>query len=260
VRASDLQGRQFGRLTAIRPVYVDGVRLWECQCSCGAVVQRKANTLGYHGRVSSCGCLLKERFDPVGRWFGQLLVIRKEERQERTRRWLWRCRCECGTEILSGPSHLLDGSRTDCGCGRGERYRRYGLAHVRANNKTLWRRQFAMYRGNARHKGLAFELTAQQFRQVCSEPCAYCGTPPVRVIRLKGKFGTLDRLAVNGIDRVDNRLGYVTDNIVPCCSECNYMKRDRTREDFIAKVKRVARHLSRSERAAEATAQQVLLL
>ncbi len=38
---------------------------------------------------------------------------------------------------------------------------------------------------------------------------------------------------VNGIDRVDNERGYLTDNTVPCCWECNDMKATSTAEEFI---------------------------
>lgn len=36
----------------------------------------------------------------------------------------------------------------------------------------------------------------------------------------------------NGVDRVDNALGYTPDNCVPCCSRCNYAKRAMPRGEF----------------------------
>jgi hypothetical protein len=33
----------------------------------------------------------------------------------------------------------------------------------------------------------------------------------------------MDNEKLTGIDRVDNSIGYVTSNIVPCCQICNMM-------------------------------------
>jgi hypothetical protein len=45
--------------------------------------------------------------------------------------------------------------------------------------------------------------------------------------------------AYNGIDRVDNFKGYEIDNCVPCCYICNYAKRDMSKDQFLAWVKRI---------------------
>jgi len=41
---------------------------------------------------------------------------------------------------------------------------------------------------------------------------------------------------MNGIDRVDNSCGYVTNNIEPCCRTCNFMKKDLNYDIFINKL------------------------
>jgi hypothetical protein len=40
----------------------------------------------------------------------------------------------------------------------------------------------------------------------------------------------------NGIDRYDNKKGYILENIRPCCGECNYMKIDYDFNDVIEKL------------------------
>lgn len=60
MRALDLAGRKFGRLTAIEKVgKQNGHITWRCKCDCGneAVVQGTALKNGY---TQSCGCLWKE--------------------------------------------------------------------------------------------------------------------------------------------------------------------------------------------------------
>jgi hypothetical protein len=46
----------------------------------------------------------------------------------------------------------------------------------------------------------------------------------------------------NGIDRRDNAKGYTIDNCLPCCENCNYIKRDIPYEDFMAWLDRIVRY------------------
>jgi hypothetical protein len=43
----------------------------------------------------------------------------------------------------------------------------------------------------------------------------------------------------NGIDRVDNTLGYSKENCVSCCKICNYMKQVLTLEEFYSHIRRI---------------------
>jgi hypothetical protein len=55
-------------------------------------------------------------------------------------------------------------------------------------------------------------------------PCSYCGYEGHvrRFSSRKGGWSFSARL--NGIDRVDNTLGYVDSNVVACCKACNMTK------------------------------------
>ena len=46
----------------------------------------------------------------------------------------------------------------------------------------------------------------------------------------------------NGIDRVDNALGYTTGNVVPCCKQCNHAKSDMPYADFMAWIARLTEY------------------
>jgi len=78
------------------------------------------------------------------------------------------------------------------------------------------------YRKRAKKKCIAFELSKSRFCKLRSKKCTYCGIEKC-----------------NGIDRYDNDLGYTTQNAVPCCKTCNYMKRDSRIDDFIDKIKKI---------------------
>lgn len=65
-------------------------------------------------------------------------------------------------------------------------------------------------RGQSKKKGLAWDLTTEQAKEIMSRSCFYCGQ-----MHEKG-FG--------GIDRLENHKGYTLDNVVGCCGVCNFIK------------------------------------
>lgn len=52
-RAHDHTGEKYGKLTVLRPVYLDGLLRWECECECGKRTYAKGSSLK---RRVSCGC------------------------------------------------------------------------------------------------------------------------------------------------------------------------------------------------------------
>lgn len=70
----DITGEKFERLTAIRPVYKNGKRMWECRCDCGTVKNFTLQDLK-SGRVKSCGCYNREK---ASKWMSQLKYKRNK--------------------------------------------------------------------------------------------------------------------------------------------------------------------------------------
>lgn len=60
-KTTDITGKVFGRLTALRPIKPEGARhlQWVCFCECGNTKNIPTGSLT-SGRVNSCGCLFKE--------------------------------------------------------------------------------------------------------------------------------------------------------------------------------------------------------
>lgn len=84
--------------------------------------------------------------------------------------------------------------------------------------------RYATYKRGAIARGYVFELTEKEFLSLWNKPCEYCSEPIEGI----------------GIDRKDNNVGYLFENVVSCCTTCNMMKHKMTHEQFIKKCKQIA--------------------
>lgn len=92
-------------------------------------------------------------------------------------------------------------------------------------------RSYNEYKRRALKKGRAFELTPENFTQLINSDCHYCGEAP-----RKCSDGVR-----NGVDRVNNDLGYIYTNVISCCTGCNRMKGKSTYEEFLEKCRRIVK-------------------
>lgn len=113
----DLKGQKFGRLTVIAPAPPESQK---CICDCG----NEINVLTYNlisGNTQSCGCLQKDRASEasfislVGQIFGKLTVIERVE-NNRFNHVCYKCKCECGGEVIVDATNLRNGNTNSCGC------------------------------------------------------------------------------------------------------------------------------------------------
>lgn len=88
--------------------------------------------------------------------------------------------------------------------------------------KTVAER-YSKYKTGAQNRDLAFALDRYEFQSLIYEPCHYCGVKPPE----QG----------GGIDRVDNELGYVVENCVPSCWQCNRSKGAMPYDNFVSWLK-----------------------
>lgn len=94
---------------------------------------------------------------------------------------------------------------------------------------------FIHYQRNAQKKELVWDLTIEQFKSLIFSPCHYTGRSPSRKKTARGRT-----ILYNGIDRLDNKTGYIWSNCVPCCTEINMMKKNLGYEEFISLCKEVS--------------------
>ncbi len=239
----DLTGKVFGRLTVlsfdcVRKVGVGTALYWKCRCECGVEKSINGSSLK-SGKVISCGCYNKEatskRFldDLTGRVFGRLTVIKKVKRENCQKNTYWLCKCECGNEKEILGTSLKNGSTISCGCYMRE-------IHKKINTKEYGEASFNMlfrrYQKDAQNKDIFFDITKDQFRTFTKQNCFYCGKEPSQIIL--ASENTNGEYIYNGIDRIDNNEGYVMPNLVPCCKDCNFAKRNKTVDEYREFIKR----------------------
>lgn len=94
---------------------------------------------------------------------------------------------------------------------------------------------FKRIKQDARVAGRDFGLELDWFVKKAHEPCHYCGTSNGNSVTVPSKTGTplLKNFRYNGLDRIDNEVGYVPENCVPCCIVCNRAKNSMPYGEFL---------------------------
>src|SRR5208337_432111 len=131
---------------------------------------------------------------------------------------VYNCECICGVSKDIVSTTLKNGTRKACRSCSSRR------------PDSGFRGVSASYRTNASRRGLKFNLPEDCLRQLFGGNCFFCGAIP-NMERA--------RFVYNGIDRLDNSIGYVLSNCVSCCKICNHMKHVLAVEDFLAHVRRI---------------------
>jgi hypothetical protein len=85
---------------------------------------------------------------------------------------------------------------------------------------------YASYRSRAEKKDLEFAITNDDYRTIIKQDCYLCGKK------------TTDS-NTNGIDRVDNTVGYTIENCKACCKECDHMKNQFGLDTLTEKIEKI---------------------
>ena len=119
----DLRGQRFGKLTVLELAEKkNGKTMWLCRCDCGSIITVHASSL-VSGNTRSCGCLTHDLIEP-GTRFGKLTVV-EPDHIVKGRGYAYRCKCDCGNEIVTRVGNLRNGSTRSCGCLHDELFESY---------------------------------------------------------------------------------------------------------------------------------------
>lgn len=230
----NLDNEKFGHLTTISCTKLNGKRAYNCKCDCGAVIIRTVSQLRAGSTYQSCGCKSYEVYEKlynfVGQTFGDLIVIERLGSHRSSKSVLYKCQCKlCSKEFELTSKSLYRKKNLNCGC--------VGMPGKRLpNNQGITNKLIQSYKSNAKKRNLQFLLSYEDCKILFSNNCYYCGVEPKQIFKHQKCFGTI---VYNGIDRLNNSIGYSIDNSVSCCKTCNYKKRETDMELFLEWVEKI---------------------
>ena len=154
-----------------------------------------------------------------------------------TKAVFWICKCDCG-QFSSVRAQSLTLNRTkSCGC------RIASLLRARVARDPGFSARTALYHSykrSARKRNYEWSLSKDQTYALFAGDCFYCGCPPTR--KFKKSHQKNGPCTANGIDRLDNDIGYTVENSVSCCGGCNRAKGNTNLSEFLQRVVNIYRH------------------
>lgn len=161
----------------------------------------------------------------------------------------WLAQCDCGNLKEVRGSDVASGRIKTCGNCEHHSAIMASRAPKETRKDAGIRAQLARYINSALKRKISWLLTPEQFREIISQDCTYCGAPPREYRsqarhRRRGNITTL----MNGIDRVASDQAYTLANTVPCCSVCNKMKMAMNADFFIAQCRLIAKRMDEAQK------------
>jgi hypothetical protein len=197
---------------------------------CGDVKKISSGTINHCSSCQRCAAI-KHRADFVG--FENIAYkVLEFVRSDKKRKLYYKCQCKnCGSILTVRKDVIV--AATACHCAK----------CVGNSKKPTTEVAYNVSRGNYKRaaifRGLSWDLSPEEFKDIVSKPCHYCGAEPVQKNHLKRYMRVETPVYLNGVDRVNSKLGYSVDNCVPCCEKCNRMKLDYSKEDFLSHIEKI---------------------
>lgn len=179
---------------------------------------------------------MREKINPnliLGQRFEKLIVESFSHRDSSGILWM-NFRCDCGHLNKYRYYYVRKGRVFQCHKCRPHHFR---LAVGEATLNQL----LTDYKARSKKKGFEFSLSKEEFKKIVQRNCHYCQSEPVYKVRDKHNFGGA---RYHGIDRVNPKKGYTSENSVPCCKICNTMKMTLSFEEFKQHIERIHMHLT----------------
>lgn len=147
-------GEKFGRwmILYVLPMKA-GSKLgteYMCQCDCGTIRAVNRQSLA-QDRSTSCGCkrveATKEKLtiDLTNKKFGLLTALELVEKPKTSRNKsngnYWRCKCDCGQEIITRSQQLLQGNTRSCGCIK-QSYGEHSIIDILEKNHIHYKKEY----------------------------------------------------------------------------------------------------------------------
>lgn len=170
---------------------------------------------------------------------GNLKIIKKDKVRETkggAKITQWWCECLLCGSITSKSTQNIQHSKS-CGCERyirGYKVKGSGKQSPKDTDATI-NCLISIYKSNSKKRNINFNLSYSEVVELINKECFYCGDTYSNTLKKKN----YPDLKYNGIDRIDNNIGYEFKNCISCCSECNKMKRNSAVDDFYMRCYRI---------------------
>ena len=143
--------------------------------------------------------------------------------------------CSCGLKKKVMLKDIKSGHSKSCGCLRRdpEKVKESSMNQI-----------YAQYKNSAKKRKIAFNICKLEFKKLILKNCDYCNQEPNSIYKDYSRHHSqitkkLKQLKYNGIDRVNDNVGYSLKNCVTCCKNCNYAKRNMSKAKFLEWIQRV---------------------
>ena len=192
---------RYGKLTAVELSHTKPHigAYWKCLCDCGNSCVISTNSLRM-GVSQSCGCSLIS--DLTGKRFEKLLVVKPFNNDIKSLKW--ECKCDCGNEIIANGKDLRQWHKKSCGC----------MGRLR-----LYESLYNFFVKTTRCRNIKYEnaIAYEDFVEFTKiDHCHYCHSSITWA-----KWNINKNKAAYHLDRMNNSIGYIKNNIVISCTRCN---------------------------------------
>lgn len=138
----------------------------------------------------------------------------------------YKYQCDCGNEKVLLGSLVTSGNTKSCGCLAMDLWANKEKLPERLGVK---RQIILQYKRHAKTRGIDYNISEQDFINLLTLPCFYCGQIPNNIKRTKNDK---DGFVYSGVDRFNSTIGYNINNCVPCCKVCNFAKSNMSIDEF----------------------------
>lgn len=159
------------------------------------------------------------------------------------------CLCKCGGIRRFWKFSAIHRQKS-CGCG-------IDSAGLTSKQRRSIKSRLGGYKNGAKKRGFSWELNYDEFCNIVSKNCFYCGSEPKNwdcisnAPSLQKDSPNVNfkdyEIKFTGIDRFDTNKGYSLDNCVPCCVYCNRAKSNLNFDDFKEHIKKIYKWLYQNE-------------
>lgn len=143
--------------------------------------------------------------------------------------------CKCGatssgdaTHITRKISNIMAEGFSACQRCSSKYRKEFKLLQFQTATIYTYKDVYREYVKKSKEREINFELSLEGASKLFNQNCTYCNRPPSNLRKRDSGI----EVYYQGLDRVNNNLGYITSNVVPCCKYCNSFKSNRNLKEF----------------------------